>query len=208
VLSNYNSRTCDLKKFLDYVTYRNMIDIIIRDVYRQKIFRKLKMNTYTNVKKSESKMVSELKKKIGGPKELVIIYGDYDDKGQHVKGKEPIVSKKIRRVLREAGYKEFLINEYNTSALCNICEHKTEECLTRISKKPKYKGQNKIEEVWGLRRCSNLKCLATTKKGKVRRRLYNRDDNACMNMIKIVEYIKKHGKRPAIYCKPINLGKK
>ena len=203
-LSLFNSRTCDLNKFLNYVKCRNMIDVIIRSTYREKIFRKLKMNTYTNIKKSESNMVSELKKKIGGPEEVVVIYGDYDNKGKNIKGKEPIVSKKLRKVLRGAGYKTYLINEYNTSALCNICGHKTEECFTRISEKPKYKGQNKKEEVWGLRRCSNLKCVATTKKGKVCRRLYNRDDNACMNMIKIIEYIKIHGKRQSIYCKPIN----
>lgn len=202
VLSNYNSKTCNLNNFLNYVACKNMIDVIIRDVYRQKIFRKLKINTHINAKKSESKMVTNLKEKIGNPEKVIIIYGDYDDKGNHIKGKESIVSKKLRKVLREVGYKVYLINEYNTSALCNICEHRTEECLTRISKKPKYKGKNKKEEVWGLRRCSNLNCLATTKKGKKCRRLYNRDDNACMNMIKIVEHIRRYGKRKANYCRP------
>ena len=202
-LSLFSSKTCNFKKFLEYVKHKNIVDILISDVYKKKIFRKLKMNTYTNTKKSESKMINSFKEKIGKPNKVVIIYGDYDDKGRHIKGKEPIVSKRLRRVFREVGYDEYLINEHNTSALCNICEHKTEKCLTRVSQKPKNKKKIVFEEVWGLRRCSNLNCKATTKKGIICPRLYNRDDNACMNMIKIVEYLKKYGKRPAMYCRPI-----
>jgi hypothetical protein len=200
VLSQFNSKTCDTKKFLEYVKYKNKIHLLIKDVYREEIFRKLKMNVYINTQKSESKMMTNFKEKIGEPENVIIIYGDYDDKNTQVKGKEPIVSKRLRRVFRENRYRVLLINEYNTSALCNICCQKTESCKTRISKKPKYKEKNHIEEVWGLRRCSNLNCKVTTKKGVLCRRVYNRDDNACMNMIKIVEHIKKHGTRPPLYC--------
>jgi len=203
-LSWFTSKLSILTEILKFVKHKNMIDVLIRDVYRRKIFRKLRFNTYTNVQKSESKMVNNFKKKMGDPKNTVIAYGDYDDNGNHIKGKEPIVSKRLRRVLRKGGYKCYLINECNTSALCNICESKTESFMERISKKPKNKGKKKMEEVWGLRRCSNLNCKVKTQNGIMCQRIYNRDDNAVMNMIKIVEYLKKYGKKPPKYCREKN----
>jgi len=202
LMSFFSSKRCVLNEFLKYVKCRNLVDVVVRDIYRQEIFRKLRFNSYTNTQKSESKMVNNFKEKMGDPKTTIVICGDYDDNGKAIKGKEPIISKRIRKVLRNGGYKCYLINEYNTSALCNICEHKTEGYLERISKKPKYKGKEKIEEVWGLRRCSNLNCKVITKKGEVRR-VYNRDDNAVMNMIKIVNNLIKHNKRPINYCREI-----
>lgn len=202
-LSKYSSKTCNLKNFMNFVKHRNEIDLQIKDVYGQIIFRKLRLNTYTNTQKSESKMVKNFKQKMGEPNKTVIIYGDYDNNGIHLKGKEPIVSKKIRKVLREAKYKVYLINEHNTSKLCNICEHETEGFKERISIKPKYKGKNKKEEIWGLRRCSNLKCTVRTKNGKECERIYNRDDNAAMNMAKIVNHLKKYNERPKKYCRTL-----
>ena len=59
-------------------------------------------------------------------------------------------------------------------------------------------------EVWGLRRCSNLQCTSITKSGAVCRKIYNRDYNSCLNMHKIVQYLKTYGKRPHEYCRPIH----
>ena len=198
-LAKYNSKTCDLKKFLEYVKKRNASEIMIREHYKQKIFRKLKMNKYINTQKSESKMVKNFKNKYGEPNETVIMYGDYDGKDNIIKRKEPIVTKNLKRALRREGYEVYLINEYNTSALCHKCEHKTETFKERKSEKPKKKDE--MEEVWGLLRCSNLNCKVITKKGAKERSIYNRDYNSCKNMQKIVEYLKKHNERPKKYQK-------
>ncbi len=100
VLSNYNSKICDLNKFLEYVKVRNMIEILVRDHCQQKIFRKFKMNRYTNTQKSESKMVKNFKNVFGSPETVVVVYGDYDNKGNKIKGKEPIVTKRLRKALK------------------------------------------------------------------------------------------------------------
>ena len=99
------------------------------------------MNKYINTQKSESKMVKNFKNKYGEPNETVIMYGDYDGKDNIIKGKEPIVTKNLKRALRREGYEVYLINEYNTSALCHKCEHKTETFKERKSEKPKKKDE-------------------------------------------------------------------
>jgi hypothetical protein len=129
---------------------------------------------------------------------LIVVYGDYYNNGNKIKGKEPIVTKRLKKALRQEGYEVYLINEYNTSALCHKCEEKTETFKERKSQKPKKKG--KLEEVWGLLRCTNLKCKVITKKGK-KRSIYNRDYNSCKNMLKIVENIRENGERPKKYKK-------
>ena len=197
-LSKLNSKICELDKFLKYVKNRNIIEIVIREHYRNEIFRKLKMNRYTNTQKSESKMVNNFREKFGEPEKLIVVYGDYDNNGNNIKGKEPIVTKRLKKALRQEGYEVYLINEYNTSALCHKCEEKTETFKERKSQKPKKKGE--LEEVWGLLRCTNLKCKVITKKGE-KRSIYNRDYNSCKNMLKIVENIREYGERPKKYKK-------
>lgn len=39
-----------------------------------------------------------------------------------MKGKEPIINRRIRKIFRNNGYDVYLINEFNTSKLCNKCE--------------------------------------------------------------------------------------
>ena len=69
-----------------------------------------------------------------------------------MKGVEPIICKKIRRIFKNAGYETYLINEYCTSKLCNSCHQKLEKFLTRKSNKPKDKKNNKSILVNGLLR--------------------------------------------------------
>ena len=52
--------------------------------------------------------------------------GDYN-----IKGKEPIICKKFRRIFRNVGYKIILVNEFKTSKLCNCCNGKLEHFLER-----------------------------------------------------------------------------
>ena len=41
--------------------------------------------------------------------------GDYDSGGYHMKGNEPVICKKFRRIFRNAGYQTYLVNEFRTS---------------------------------------------------------------------------------------------
>uniref|UniRef100_A0A6C0CAZ4 Cas12f1-like TNB domain-containing protein n=1 Tax=viral metagenome TaxID=1070528 RepID=A0A6C0CAZ4_9ZZZZ len=175
-LSNYNSKTCDFKKFKAYLKEKIKLNRELMDHYSQEIYRKLKFNVYTNTRKSESKMIKAFEEKMGKPEETIIVFGDYD-KVNTMKGSEPHISKRLKKVFVNNNYKLFLINEHNTSKLCNRCSCVTEN--VKIESK----------EIWKLLRCTSEKCLT----------YHDRDMNATRNMKKIVELLIKGKKRPEKY---------
>ena len=69
--------------------------------------------------------------------------GDYDKGDYNMKGKEPVICKKFRRIFRNAGYETFLVNEFRTSKLSNCSNKELEHFLERPSQKPKLKKENK-----------------------------------------------------------------
>jgi transposase len=120
--------------------------------------------------------------------------GDFDKGVYNMKGKEPVICKKFRRIFRNAGYKTYLVNEHKTSITFSCCHNELEPFLERPSKKPKKKG--KIKPVWGL-----LRCQTVTSMCKV---IHNRDTNAAQNMLNIVDSIFTTEQRPVIFCRTIN----
>jgi len=121
-------------------------------------------------------MLNRFQDKMGTPKEIIVVVGDYSDKG--FKGKEPSISKKIRKLFKNRGYETYLIDEYRTSCICSKCHHKTENLVTENGTK-----------IWKLLRCTF--CSA----------IHNRDHNATKNMLTIVNEIKKTKKRPEIFTR-------
>ena len=103
--------------------------------------------------------------------------GDWDKGDYNMKGKEPTICKKFRRIFKNAGYKTFLINEFKTSKLCNCCNEELEMFLERESHKPKLKKENKKELVNGILRCQSVK-----HKSEI---FHNRDKNAVQNMLNL-----------------------
>jgi transposase len=84
-------------------------------------------------------MVKNFQNKFGSPKNTIFVMGDHDKGNYHMKGIEPVISKKFRKIFRNAGYKTFLVNEFRTSKLCNCCNEELEHFLERTSQKPKRK---------------------------------------------------------------------
>jgi hypothetical protein len=111
-LSNYNSNSCKWGKCIVYTTVKNRINRILIEHYEEYIYRKHKWYGYINQQKAEQKMLKKFKEKMGGPKESVILIGDFDQKGSYMKGLPPTKRMSIRRTLRKAGYKVYLVNEY------------------------------------------------------------------------------------------------
>ena len=195
-LSQHNSKTCDFNKFIEYCKKKNEVNRRLFEHYSQKLFRKLKFNRYTNTQKSESKMIKNFANKFGSSKECTIILGDYD-KENNMKGKEPIINRRIRKIFRNHKYQVFMINEFRTSKLCNVCESTCDTFLKRESKNPKHKdkktNKQKIIEVWGLTLCENKNCSL----------IHNRDKNSALNMYKITKSIFERKGRPEKYCREI-----
>ena len=195
-LSVLNSKTCDYEKFMYYCIEKNKINYKLYSHYKETFFRKFKLNRFTNTQKSELKMVKNFSNKYGKPDKTIFVMGDYDKGDYHMKGKEPVICKKFRRIFRNAGYNTFLVNEFRTSKLCNCCNGELEHFLERPSQKPKLKKENKTEICHGLLRCQSVK-----HKSEI---FHNRDKNAVQNMLNIVKSVFDTGKRPNIFCREIN----
>ena len=195
-LSSLNSKTCNYDKFKTYCIEKNKVNYQLYSHYEQRCFRKFKLNAFTNTQKSENKMINNFQNKYGKPEETIFVMGDYDKGDYHMKGKEPVICKKFRRIFRNAGYKTFLVNEFRTSKLCNCCNEELEYFLERPSQKPKLKKEGKTEICHGLLRCQSVK-----HKSEI---FHNRDKNAVQNMLNIVKSVLRTGKRPEIFCREIN----
>ena len=63
-------------------------------------------------------MIKNFSKKFGNSKETVFILGDWDKENNHMKGSEPTINKRFRRIYfsmkNKAGYETYLINEFRT----------------------------------------------------------------------------------------------
>ena len=140
-LKDYNSKTTNYEKFKEYCIEKNKVNSKLFNHYQQEFYKKFRLNAFTNSQKSERKMIQNFSKKFGNPENTIYVMGDYDKGSYHMKGVEPVICKKFRRIFKNAGYKTFLVNEYKTSMLCNCCHNELETFNERPSKKPKRKGE-------------------------------------------------------------------
>ena len=191
ILSSYNKKTCDYDKFINYITQKNKLNYLLYTHYQKVLFRKLKLNRYINTQKSETKMIKNFNKKFGEPKNTLCIMGDFDKSNNHMKGKEPVICRRFRRLFKKAGYKTFLVNEFRTSKLCNCCHNEIEPFLTRISHKPNDIKTCKKITINGL-----LSHQEDKQECKI---IHNRDKNAVQNMLYIVKHIFETGRRPEAF---------
>jgi hypothetical protein len=85
-----------------------MIIYITHIHYENKLFRKLKLNRYINTQKSESKMIKNFKKKFGNPENTicVCVMGDFDKSNNRMKGIEPVICKRFRKLFRNTVMKD------------------------------------------------------------------------------------------------------
>ena len=192
-LSHYNKKTCNFESFKDYLTQKNKLNYLLYTHYENRLFRKLKLNRYINTQKSESKMVNNFKKKFGEPEKVICVMGDFDKGNNHMKGLEPVICRRFRKLFKNVGYKTHLINEFRTSKLCNCCHQEIEPFLTRESHRPNdYQTGRKI----------TINGLLSHKENKLNCEIiHNRDKNAVQNMLYIVKHIFEKGKRPEAFSR-------
>jgi hypothetical protein len=131
----------------------------------------------------------------------MFVIGDYDTGNSNIKGVEPIIGKKIRKIFKNAGYESYLINEYCTSKLCNCCHKELYKFLIRKSNKPKDIMKNKNMLVNGLLRHQDVNPEGEQEHKQICEIYHNRDKNAVQNMISIIEELKNVGKRPLRFTK-------
>ncbi len=201
ILSLFNSKTVNYDEFKKYIIEKNKVNYTLFNHYQQKFFRKFKLNTYTNTQKSEAKLITNFSNKYGKPENTIFVMGDHDTGSYNMKGIEPIICKRIRRIFKNAGYESYLINEYCTSKLCNCCYKELDKFLIRKSNKPKDIMKNKNILVNGLLRHEVVNSDEEQEHLEICKIYHNRDKNAVQNMISIIEELKKSGKRPLCFTR-------
>ena len=169
-LSKLNRKSLNIIKFKEYIQKKSEINGLLFAFYEKYIFRKLRLQSYRNTKKSEQKMLNNFKRIFGNEKDVVVCFGDYEQK-QHMKFKEATKGKGMRTLFRKAGFQTYLVDEFRTSCRCSKCEIGIcKKTMVRENPKP-FRSGNVL--VHGLICCKNG-CG-----------YWNRDVNGATNIYKI-----------------------
>jgi hypothetical protein len=120
-LSKLNRKSLTISKFKEYIQKKSEINGMLFKFYEKYIFRKLRLQSYRNTKKSEQKMLNNFKRIFGNEKEVVVCFGDYEQK-QQMKYKEATKGKGMRTLFRKAGFQTYLVDEFRTSCRCSKCK--------------------------------------------------------------------------------------
>lgn len=178
-LTGYSSKTCDIKKFKEYINEKLKINDDLNKLYKEKIFRQYKWYSFINAKRTEDKMVNKIVNKYD--KDSIIIMGDWSV-GKQMRNFISTPNLSIKRKLSEK-FKIYNIDEYKTS----ILNYKTEERSENLylpDKKNIFRKQHSI---------------LTYQMENKRKGCINRDKNGCKNIQKIFDHYLKTGERPLNY---------
>lgn len=181
-LSFHNSKTLDFEKFKEYIKKKNEINLKIGGFYQRTLFRKLKLCSFMMRQKTEAKMLKNFEKVFGRPDNVVVGFGDYSNNTTHKKFNEPVKGKGFRKLLRQYGYNVYLVNEFRTSCRCSHCEGECKTFRKCVNPRP---WKDNIIMRHGLLEC------------KTCNRLWNRDMNASLNILKICKEAIAGKERPA-----------
>ena len=183
-LSTHNHKTLDPAKFVAYLIAKNATNALLSPFYSEPIHRQMKWNAKTNLRRSEDRMINRFKSKFGGPDEVVIAYGDFEQR-QHMKYREPSMGVGMRKLFRRHGYANlFLIDEHRTSCRCFDCTG--ENHTFKLVENPR---PWKRDEMPRILRHGLLKCKTCTK-------LWNRNANGALNICLLGKKIIRNEPRP------------
>jgi hypothetical protein len=169
-ISKCNRKTLNITKFKEYIQKKSEINAILFTFYEKYIFRKLRLQSYRNTKRSEQRMLNNFKRIFGNENDVIVCFGDYEQK-QQMKYKEATKGKGMRTLFRKAGFQTYLVDEFRTSCMCSKCEIGIcKKTIVRENPRPYRSGNDLIH---GLICCKNG-CG-----------YWNRDVNGATNIYKI-----------------------
>jgi transposase len=169
-LSKQNRKTLTISNFQEYIQQKSKINAILFPFYEKYIFRKLRLQSYRNIKRSEQRMLNQFQRLFGNKEEVVVCFGDYEQRKQ-MRYKEPSKGKGMRILFQKAGYQTYMVDEYKTSCMCSKCGiGRCEKTMTGKNPRP-YRSGNIL--IHGLLYCKNG-CG-----------YWNRDVNGATNIYKI-----------------------
>ena len=179
-LAQFNSKTCKIEDFKNFILAKNLTNEELFEVYQNKIYRQYKWYAYLNKERAIARLINNIKYTYGD--DCVIIMGDWSDTLKfkpHLKGFIPVPGIGLKRKLAEK-IPVYNIDEHRTSCL----HHQTEERVENLYLKDKI-GKYRY-----------MHSILTYQNQNGRTGCINRDNNATYNMIKIVESFFRDGSRP------------
>jgi hypothetical protein len=189
-ISKFNRKSLNITNFKEYIKKKSEINSMLFTFYEKYIFRKLRLQSYRNTKRSEQKMLNNFKRIFGNKEDVVVCFGDYEQK-QQMKYKEPTKGKGMRTLFRKAGFQTYLVDEFRTSCMCSKCEVGIcKKTMVRENPKP-YRSGNVL--IHGLICCKNG-CG-----------YWNRDVNGATNIYKIAYNAINNKERPNYLSRSKNL---
>jgi hypothetical protein len=181
-LTQYNSKTCQLEKFKEYVTKKLQINQEIAPLYRNIKFRQYKWYAYINKKRTEDNMVNKIVKKYS--KDHIVIIGDWSI-GKQMRNFISTPNLTMKRKLQEK-FKVYNIDEFRTSCLSYKTEEPCENLYLTFQNDPKQKPRK-------------MHSILTYKMENQRKGCINRDKNGCKNIKKVFKCYMETGERPEKY---------
>ncbi|KAG1362951.1 hypothetical protein G6F61_014020 [Rhizopus arrhizus] len=156
----------------------------------------MKFSSYVYYQQNDLKLVRGLKAKFGD--NAILIFGDWS--APNTKYQEPTRNKGLIRMLKKNGFVVYLTDEYKTSTFCPTCESKLEKFKLVKNPRPYRRKENPTVMCHGLLRCSNKSCIQD-QAGKSTQRIWNRDQAAVMNFLKILRSLRDTKKRPDLFTR-------
>ena len=181
-LNKYNSKTCNIEKFQEYITEKIKANKTLVPLYQELKFRQYKWYAYINKKRTEDNMVNKIAKKYS--KDHIIIIGDWSI-GKQMRNFISTPNLTLKRKLQEQ-FKVYNIDEFRTSCLSYKTKEVCENLYLKFKKDPKQK-ERKIHSILTYQMENNRKgCI-------------NRDKNGCKNIQKVFNSYMETGERPDKY---------
>jgi hypothetical protein len=178
-LSLFNSKTCDIEKFKEYIKEKLKVNVTITTLYQDEKYRKYKWYSYINKKRTEDNMLNKIENKYG--KDIKIIIGDWSI-GKQMRNFISSPNLAIKRKLNTR-FEVYNIDEFRTSCL----NYKTEELCNNLYLPDKRNIERKMHSI------------LTFKMENKRKGCINRDKNGCKNIQKVFNHYIETGQRPEKY---------
>ena len=183
-LSSLNSKTCQLDNFKNYIKKKLQVNEELYSLYEHKKFRKYKLYSYINTRRTEDNMLNLIEKKFGS--DAKIIMGDWSI-GKQMRNFISTPNLTIKRKL-ETRFPVYNIDEFRTSCL----HYKTEGFCKNLY----LPDNNNVTR--------KQHSILTYQMENQRTGCLNRDKNACKNMQKIFNSYMATGHRPEKYRRDYN----
>jgi hypothetical protein len=192
-ISDQNSKTCTYTKFKKYLKVKNKANAKLFQYYEKEFIRKLKLRTYINTQRSESRLINNIKKTYGEKgKEIIICHGDWAVSKQmkHIISTPQIG---LKRMLKKH-FKIYNVDEFRTSCL----DYRTEEKNTNAKVITKDGKTKKLHSVL-------VSTIPKFESSGCKTSYQNRDRNSVLNIRKIVKSWFEKRERPYRYRRDIKL---